>query len=172
MYEKYLRPDITFKILSNYPFYSADIEENFEKFKNRLSEYDVGIFINENLPNQPEMENGKLNDENIKFFNSLGEVLNWEDIVLNYMKSLNTFMREQIGVCINKNIPRIIDNELTYLIIQRKDKKDFSDMFFVAIDGEVIFPMISKNFDINLAIIKLVEWKNRAGLKNLIKFQY
>ena len=88
------------------------------------------------------------------------------------MKSLNTFMREQIGVCINKNIPRIIDNELTYLIIQRKDKKDFSDMFFVAIDGEVIFPMISKNFDINLAIIKLVEWKNRAGLKNLIKFQY
>jgi hypothetical protein len=166
MYEKYLRPDITFKILSNYPFYSADVEEDFEKFKQKLSEYDVGIFVN----GQWKMENGKLNDKNIKFYNSLGEELDWEDLVLNYMKALNTFMREQIGICINKNIPRIIDNELTYLIIQRKDKKDFSDMFFVAIDGEVIFPMISKEFDINLAIIKLAEWKKRAGMKNLIKF--
>ncbi|GAB6073497.1 stationary phase survival protein SurE [Nautilia lithotrophica] len=166
MYKKYLRPDISFKILSNYPFYSADIEEDFEKFKQKLSEYDVGVFVN----GQWKMENGKLNDENIKFFNSLGEELSWEDLVLNYMKSLNTFMREQIGVCINKNIPRTIDNELTYLIIQRKDKKEFSDMFFIAIDGEVIFPMINKEFDINLALIKLAEWKNRANLKNLIKF--
>ena len=166
MYKKYLRSDISFKILSNYPFYSAHIEEDFEKFKQRLSEYDVGVFVNE----QWKMENGKLNDQNIKIFNSMGEELSWEDIVLNYMKSLNTFMREQIGVCINKNIPRTIDNELTYLIIQRKDKKEFSDMFFIAIDGEVIFPMINKEFDINLALIKLAEWKNRANLKNLIKF--
>ena len=168
MYEKYLRGDITFKILSNYPFYSADVEEDFEKFKQKLPEYDVGIFVN----GQWKMENGKLNDKDIKFYNSLGEELGWEDLVLNYMKALNTFMREQIGICINKNIPRIIDNELTYLIIQRKDKKDFSDMFFVAIDGEVIFPMISKDFDINLAVIKLAEWKKRAGMKNLIKFHY
>jgi hypothetical protein len=86
------------------------------------------------------------------------------------MKSLNSFLREQIGVCIEKKIPKIIDNELTYLIIQRKDKKEFSDMFFIAMDGEVIFPLISKEFDINLAIIKLAEWKNRAKMKNLIKF--
>jgi len=168
MYEKYLRSDISFKILSNYPFYSADIEKDFEKFKARLKDYDVGVFINEKW----KMENGKFNDGNIKIFNSLGEELSWEDVVLNYMKSLNAFMREQIGVCINKSIPRIIDNELTYLIIQRKDRKEFSDIFFVAVDGEVIFPMISKKFDINLALIKLAEWKNRAGLKNLIKFHY
>ena len=168
MYSKYLRPDISFKILSNYPFYSADIEEDFEKFKQRLPEYDVGVWIENKL----KMKSEKLKVNDLKIFNSLGEELGWEDIVLNYMKALNTFMREQIGVCINKNIPRVIDNELTYLIIQRKDKKEFSDMFFVAVDGEVIFPMINKNFDLNLALIKLAEWKNRAGMKNLIKFQY
>ena len=168
MYKKYLRNDISFKILSNYPFYSADVEKDFEKFKAKLKNYDVGVFVN----GQWTMENGKLNDQNIKIFNSLGEELGWEDVVLNYLKALNTFMREQIGVCINKKIPRILDNELTYLIIQRKDKKDFSDMFFIAVDGEVIFPMINKEFDINLALIKLAEWKNRAGMKNLIKFHY
>jgi len=167
MYKKYLRPDISFKILSNYPFYSADIEEDFEKFKQRLSEYDVGVWVNDKW----RIENGELRITDLKIFNSLGDELGWEDIVLNYMKSLNTFMREQIGVCIDKSIPRTIDNELTYLIIQRKNKKEFSDMFFVAVDGEVIFPMINKEFDINLAIIKLAEWKNRAGIKNLIKFQ-
>ncbi|AZV46562.1 stationary phase survival protein SurE [Nautilia sp. PV-1] len=167
MYKKYLRPDISFKILSNYPFYSADIEEDFEKFKQRLSEYDVGVWVNDKW----RIENGELRITDLKIFNSLGDELGWEDIVLNYMKSLNTFMREQIGVCIDKSIPRTIDNELTYLIIQRKNKKEFSDMFFVAVDGEVIFPMINKEFDINLAIIKLAEWKNRASIKNLIKFQ-
>ena len=167
MYKKYLRPDISFKILSNYPFYSADIEEDFEKFKQRLSEYDVGVWVNDEL----RIENGELRITDLKIFNSLGEELGWKDVVLNYMKSLNTFMREQIGVCIDKSIPRTIDNELTYLIIQRKNKKEFSDMFFVAVDGEVIFPMINKEFDINLAIIKLAEWKNRASIKNLIKFQ-
>ena len=56
MYEKFLRPDITFKILSNYPFYLADIEEDFEKFKNRLSEYDVGVWVDEEW----RIENGEL----------------------------------------------------------------------------------------------------------------
>jgi len=169
-YSKFLRDDITFKILSNYPFYKADVVSDFEKFKEKLSEYDVGVWVDES-----KMENGdsieSLKFHELKFFNSLGEELNWEDLVLNYMKSLNTFMREQIGICVNKNIPRTIDNELTYLIVQRKDYKDFHDNFFIAIDGEVIFPMISKEYDVNLAIVKLVEWKNRAGLKNLIKFQ-
>ena len=63
MYEKYLRPDITFKILSNYPFFKADIEENFEKFKSKL--YDVGVYVkNKNLPNQPEMKSEKLKIKN------------------------------------------------------------------------------------------------------------
>ena len=55
MYEKYLRPDITFKILSNYPFFKADIEENFEKFKSKLKEYDVGIWVDDEL----RIENGE-----------------------------------------------------------------------------------------------------------------
>jgi hypothetical protein len=166
MYEKFLRDDITVKILSNYSFFKADIEENFEKFKSKLKEYDVGIWVDDEL----KIENGKFKITQLKIFNSLGEELSWEDVVLNYMKSLNSFLREQIGVCIEKKIPKIIDNELTYLIIQRKDKKEFSDMFFIAMDGEVIFPLISKEFDINLAIVKLAEWKNRAKMKNLIKF--
>ena len=176
-YKKYLRDDIDFKILSNYPFAYADIEEDFEEFKRRLGGYDVGVWVDKMENGEWKMENGELKMENgqwrmdeIRFFNSQGEELSWEDLVLNYMKALNTFMREQIGVCINKNIPRTLDNELTYLIVQRKDYKDFHDNFFIAVDGEVIFPMITKNFDIDLAIIKLVEWKNRAGMKNLIKF--
>lgn len=162
MYKKFLHPDIQIKILSNYPFYLADIEKDFEKFKKRLKNYDVGIFI-ENKKN--------INFKSVRIFNSLGQELNWEDVVLNYLKSLNTFLREQLGVVIEKNIPRIIDNELTYLIIKRKNVKEFSDIFFIAIDGEVIFPMINKEFDMNLAIIKLVEWQKRANIKNLIKFQ-
>lgn len=162
MYKKFLHPDIQIKILSNYPFYLADIEKDFEKFKKRLKNYDVGIFI-ENKKN--------INFKSVRIFNSLGQELSWEDVVLNYLKSLNTFLREQLGVIIEKNIPRIIDNELTYLIIKRKNVKEFSDIFFIAIDGEVIFPMINKEFDMNLAIIKLVEWQKRANIKNLIKFQ-
>jgi len=162
MYKKFLHPDIQFKILSNYPFYLADIEKDFEKFKRRLKNYDVGIFVKEEK---------NINFKNVKVFNALGEELSWEDVVLNYLKSLNTFLREQLGVVIEKNIPRIIDNELTYLIIKRKNIKEFSDIFFIAIDGEVIFPIINKEFDMNLAIIKLVEWQKRAKIKNLIKFQ-
>ena len=160
--KKFLHPDIQVKILSNYPFYLADIEKDFEKFKKRLKDYDVGIFI-ENKKN--------INFKNAKVFNSLGQELSWEDVVLNYLKSLNSFLREQLGVVIEKNIPKIIDNELTYLIIKRKNIKEFSDIFFIAIEGEVIFPMINKEFDMNLAIIKLVEWQKRAKIKNLIKFQ-
>jgi len=167
-YKKYLRDDISFKILSNYPFFMADVEDDFNEFKKKLKNYDVGVWVKSE---KCKVKNEKWKMDEVRIFNSLGEELSWEDVVLNYMKSLNTFMREQIGVCINKSIPRIIDNELTYLIIQRKNYKDFNDNFFIAIDGEVIFPMIKKEFDINLALVKLAEWKNRAELKNLIKFQ-
>jgi len=160
-YSKYLRNDIDFKILSNYPFYKADVVEDFEKFKNSLSGYDVGVWVE---------DGNKLDFGSLRFFNSDGEELKWEDLVLNYMKALNTFMREQIGVCIDKSIPRIIDNELTYLILQRKNYKDFHDNFFIAVENEVIFPMITKDYDPNLAVIKLAEWKNRAGIEKLIKF--
>jgi hypothetical protein len=69
-----------------------------------------------------------------------------------------------------KDIPRIIDHELTYLIIQRKIKPDFDENYFIAFDRKVYFPMISNEFDLKFSIIKLVEWAKR-GKKNLIKFQ-
>ncbi|MEO1958338.1 MAG: stationary phase survival protein SurE [Nautiliaceae bacterium] len=158
-YKNYLRDDIDIKILSNYPFYMAEVENDFDKFKSKLKDYDFGVWFE-----------GDFKINRLKIFNSLKEKLSWDDIVLNYLNSLNTFLREQIGVCVEKALPRVIDNKLTYLIIQRKNYKDFDENFFIAIDGEVIFPMIKKEYDVNLALIKLAEWKNRAGIKNLIKF--
>jgi hypothetical protein len=158
---KYLRNDIDIKILSNFSLPFSEIEKDFDKFKEKLKNYDLGVWS----------KNIMLNDFNdIEIYNNKSEKLEWSDIVLNYMNSLNGFLREQIGVCIEKDIPRIIDNELTYLIIQRKIKPDFDENYFIAFDKKVYFPMISKDFDLNFSIIKLVEWAKR-GKKNLIKFQ-
>ena len=165
-YKNYLRDDINIKILSNFKLSFADVEKDFNEFKKKLKNYDVGVWCDE-----VRMESGEWKIDELEFYNSLGEKLSYEDVVLNYLYFLNSFMREQIGVCIDKSIPRIIDNELTSLIIQRKDYKDFDENFFIANKGEIIFPMINKKYDLNLALIKLAEWKNRAGEKNLIKFQ-
>ena len=164
-YKKYLRDDIDIKILSNFTLPFADIEKDFEKFKQKLKNYDFGVWCDD-----VRVESREWRIDELKFFNKEGELLNYEDIVLNYLNFLNSFLREQVGVCIDKNIPRVIDNELTYLIIQRKDYKDFDENFFIANKGEIIFPLINKEYDLKLALIKLAEWKNRAG-KNLIKFQ-
>ena len=171
-YKKYLRDDIDIKILSNFNLSFADIEEDFIKFKEKLKNYDFGVWCDEGRVESEEgrVESGEWRIDELKFFNKEGELLDYEDIVLNYLNFLNTFLREQVGVCIDKSIPRIIDNELTYLIVQRKDYKDFDENFFIANKGEVIFPMINKEYDLELALIKLAEWKNRAG-KNLVKFQ-
>jgi hypothetical protein len=153
MYTQFIRDDIKFKILSNIDFFGKK-EVNKDKFFKELKNYDLGVWANnENNPKLTEVE----------IYTKNGEFLDWENIVLNYMKSLNTFLREQIGVCIDKEISRIIDNELSYLIPQRKGYKDFDDNFFIAIKGEVIFPMISKEYDFKLAVIKLVEWAKRAN---------
>jgi hypothetical protein len=158
---KYLRNDIDIKILSNFDLPFSEIETDFEKFKEKLPEYDIGVW----------RKNIMLNDfDDIKIFNNKKEELEWNDIVLNYLNSLNGFLREQIGVCIEKDIPRVIDNELTYLIIQRKNRADFDENYFIAFDKKIYFPMISKEFDLKFSIIKLVEWAKR-GKKNLIKFQ-
>lgn len=161
-YKNFLRDDIEVKIVSNFGFEKV---ESFKEFKERIKNADFGVWIEEN-----KMGNGEWKINEIKIFNNKGEELIYEDIVLNYMRFLNTFLREQLGVCIDKSVPRVIDNELTYLIVQRKDYKDFDNNFFIANKGEIIFPMISKEFDLELALIKLAEWKQRAG-KNLIKFQ-
>ena len=164
-YKKYLRDDIDIKILSNFKLSFADIEEDFEKFREKLKDYDFGVWADE-----WKMERREWRINELRIFNNEGVELSYEDVVLNYLDFLNTFLREQVGVCIDKNIPRVIDNKLTYLIVQRKDYKDFDENFFIANRGEVIFPMINKEYDLELALIKLAEWKNRAG-KNLIQFQ-
>ncbi len=165
-YSNYLRDDIDIKILSNFSFPFGQKAKDFNEFKENLKNFDFGVWIE-----KWKMKNGKWKIDEIKIYNSLGEELSYEDVVLNYLYFLNALMREQIGVCIDKNIPRILDNELTSLIIQRKDYKDFDENFFIANKGEIIFPMISKNFNLNLALIKLAEWKKRAKVKNLVKFQ-
>ena len=164
-YSNYLRDDIDIKILSNFSFPFSKKVKDFNEFKENLKNYDFGVWVEEDI-----IKNKTYRIDEIKIYNSLGEELSYEDVVLNYLYFLNALMREQIGVCIDKNIPRIIDNELTSLIIQRKDYKDFDENFFIANKGEIIFPMISKNFDLNLALIKLAEWKNRVGVKNLVQF--
>jgi hypothetical protein len=158
---KYIRDDIDIKILSNFDLPFSEIEKDFENFKRKLPEYDLGVWS----------KNIMLNSfDDVEIFTKSGEKLGWSDIVLNYLNSLNGFLREQIGVCIEKDIPRIIDNELTYLIIQRKNRIDFDENYFIAFDKKVYFPMINKEFNLKFSIIKLVEWSKR-GQKNLIKFQ-
>jgi hypothetical protein len=162
-YAKFIRNDIDIKILSNYEFYGCDIQKDYEKFISSLSKYDAGVWVkSEKLKSFEDME----------IYNSKGEKLSWNDIVLNYLNFLNSFVREQIGVCVEKTLPKILDNELTYLIIQRKNKKDFDENYFIAFENEVIFPTIEKNFNARLAVLKLAEWKNRAGAEILIKYGY
>ncbi|WP_024791510.1 hypothetical protein [Lebetimonas sp. JS032] len=158
---KYVRDDINIRILSNFEMPFGEIEKDFKKFKKKLQDYDIGVWSKNIMLNN-------FNDINI--FNNIGEKLEWVDIVLNYLNSLNGFLREQIGVCIEKKIPRIIDNDLPYLIIQRKIKPDFDENYFIAFDKKVYFPGISKKFDLKFSIIKLVEWSKRSN-KFLIKFQ-
>ncbi len=165
-YSNYLRDDIDIKILSNFSFPFSQKAEDFEEFKKNLKDYDFGVWVE-----KWKIKNGKWKMDNLRIFNSLGKELSYEDVVLNYLNFLNALMREQIGVCVDKSLPRILDNELTSLIIQRKDYKDFDENFFIAHKGEIIFPMINKKFDLNLALIKLAEWKNRAVAENLVKFQ-
>jgi len=155
-FSKYIRDDINFKILSNFDMPFSEKEEDFFKFKDKLKNYDLGVWSN----------NIMLTNENtfndIEIYTKKGEILNWKNIVLNYLDALNSIMREQIGVCIEKDIPRILDNELVYLIIQRKSKTDFDENFFIAFDKKVYFPMISKEYNLFLALVKLVELKKRA----------
>jgi len=156
-FSKFIRDDINFKILSNFDMPFSEKEDNFEKFKEEIKNYDIGFWSKNIMLNE--------NDtfENIEIYTKKGELLNWKNIVLNYLDALNGIMREQIGVCIEKDIPRILDNKLVYLIIQRKSKADFDENFFISFDKRVYFPMISKEYNLFLALIKLVELKKRAG---------
>jgi len=158
---KYIRDDINIRILSNFDLPFGEIEKDFEKFQEKSKGYDLCVW----------RKNENRDDFNgIEIYNNIFEKLEWYDIVLNFMRFLNEIIPEQIGICIEKNIPRILDNELTYLIIQRKNKIDFDENFFIAFDKKIYFPMISKEFDLKFSIVKFAELSKRAG-KNVVKFQ-
>ena len=146
---KYIRDDIKINILSNKDFVFSKQVLSYKEFLEKKGEFDISVWINKN------------NFKDVEFYYK-DKKLSWEEIVLNYLNFLNGFLREQIGVCIDKSIARVIDNSLTYLIIQRKNYKDFDENFFIAVDGEVIFPAIKKEFDIELALIKFVEWMKKS----------
>ncbi|EDM24202.1 hypothetical protein [Caminibacter mediatlanticus] len=149
------------KILSNYPFKMCDVEDDFNEFLKKVINYDFGVWIDD--------KNKNLKFTQIKIYNNKRKLLNYEDVVLNFLVFFNEILREQIGVCVDKKIPKIVDNKLTYLIIQRKDYKDFDENYFIANKGEIIFPAISKEYNLELALIKLADLKRRSK-KNLIKF--
>jgi len=102
-----------------------------------------------------------------------GYKLSFEEIILVFMKLINDSSREQIGVVIPKNIPTILDNELTYLIIKRSEIAEFSDIYFLVHNKKIIFPFFSKEENKVFNILKFAELLKRREvdidklLKNL-----
>jgi len=90
-----------------------------------------------------------------------GYKLSFEEIVLVFMKLINDSSREQIGVIIPKNIPTILDNELTYLIIKRSEIPEFSDIYFLVHNNKIIFPFFSKEENKVFNILKFAELLKR-----------
>ena len=90
-----------------------------------------------------------------------GYKLSFEEIVLVFMKLINDSSREQIGVVIPKNIPTILDNELTYLIIKRSEIVEFSDIYFLVYNNKIIFPFFSKAENKIFNILKFAELLKR-----------
>ncbi|MRJ06884.1 MAG: stationary phase survival protein SurE [Epsilonproteobacteria bacterium] len=154
-YSNYFLPEIEFKILANFPLPRGEMVERWEEFQTRLREkkYSFGVWRGE--------ESTPLNFQNLRFFNSHGEEIDYPNLVLNFLYLINRVSREQIGVCIDKTIPRVLDNQLPYLIIQRKNWKDLDQNFFIAVDGEILFPAVTSKFDPIFPILKLAELGGR-----------
>ena len=93
-----------------------------------------------------------------------GYKLSFEEIVLVFMKLINDSSREQIGVVIPKNIPTILDNELTYLIIKRSEIAEFSDIYFLVYNNKIIFPFFSKEENNVFNILKFAELLKRRDV--------
>jgi len=90
-----------------------------------------------------------------------GKKLTFEEIVLVFMYLINASSREQIGVVIPKNISTILDNELTYLIIRRRDIPEYSDIYFLVDGKKIIFPFFSKEENKVFNILKFAELVKR-----------
>ena len=90
-----------------------------------------------------------------------GKKLTFEEIVLTFMYMINASSREQIGVVIPKEISTVLDNELTYLIIKRKNIPEYSDIYFLVDDKKIIFPFFSKEENKVFNILKFAELLKR-----------
>jgi len=135
---KYIRSDLELNIKSNINL-PIDFDENRE-------------FIEINYNDKMEVITPK------------GYKLSFEEIVLVFMKLINDSSREQIGVVIPKNIPTILDNELTYLIIKRSEIAEFSDIYFLVHNKKIIFPFFSKEENKVFNILKFAELLKRRNI--------
>ena len=95
--------------------------------------------------------------DKIEVMTPKGRKLSFEEVVLLYLYLINSSSREQIGVVIPKNIPTTLDNQLTYLIIKRKDSPEFSDIFFLVHNNQIIFPFFSREENRVFNVLKLAE---------------
>lgn len=100
-------------------------------------------------------------NDTIEVITPKGRKLTFEEIVLVFMYLINASSREQIGVVIPKEISTILDNELTYLIIKRKNIPEYSDIYFLVDDKKIIFPFFSKEENKVFNILKFAELVKR-----------
>ena len=101
------------------------------------------------------------NDDTMEVITSKGKKLTFDEIVLAFMYMINASSREQIGVVIPKEIPTTLDNELTYLIIKRKNTPEYSDIYFLVDDKKIIFPFLSKEENKVFNVLKFAELMKR-----------
>jgi hypothetical protein len=134
----YIRSDLELNIKSN-----IDLPIKFDKNK---------PFIEINYSNEMEVITPK------------GKKLTFEEIILIFMKLINDSSREQIGVIIPKNIPTILDNELTYLIIKRTNIIEYSDIYFLVDNKKIIFPYFDKQENKIFNILKFAELLKRRNV--------
>jgi len=102
--------------------------------------------------------------DEIEVFTPKGVKLSFEEIILLFLYLINLSSREQIGVIIPKYIPTILDNELSYLIIKRKNKPEYSDIYFLVYEKKIIFPFFSKTENKVFTILKLAELLKRRDI--------
>jgi len=131
------------------------------------SDLELNIKSNINLPiefdEKKEFIEINYNDK-MEVITPKGYKLSFEEIVLVFMKLINDSSREQIGVVIPKNIPTILDNELTYLIIKRSEIAEFSDIYFLVYNNKIIFPFFSKEENNVFNILKFAELLKRRDV--------
>jgi len=130
---------------------------------------DLDLNIKSNLsvpipfnPSKPYLEIN-YNNSMMEVITPKGRKLSFEEIVLVFMYLINASSREQIGIVIPKNISTILDNELTYLIIKRKNTPEYSDIYFIANENQIIFPFFDKQENKIFNILKFAELVKRRN---------